>query len=62
MKRRRNLKKEQRDRIQNENGTKQIAGNNPHLNGMILNQILNLAENILVNLRKIDLHHGNALI
>ena len=58
MKRRRNLKKEQGDRIQNENGTKQIAENNAHLNGMILN----LAQNIFVNLRKIDLHHGNALI
>ena len=40
-----------------EMGEKQIEGNNAELNGRILNHILFQAQNILVNLHKIDLHH-----
>ena len=40
-----------------EMGEKQIEGNNAQLNGRILNHILFQAQNISVNLHKIDLHH-----
>ena len=40
-----------------EMGEKQIEGKNAQLNGRILNHILFQAQNILVNLHKIDLHH-----